>query len=84
MSFSQRGENHHSSCLWLITFSNRKSLKICGLNTWCKENGYSVGNVHMIYSKKRKIHKDIVEVEKLLINSDIEEENLRAQQQNGI
>jgi len=84
MSFSQRGENHHSSCLWLITFSNRKSLKICGLNTWCKENGYSVGNVHMIYSKKRKIHKDIVEVEKLLINSDIEEENLKAQQQNGI
>ena len=38
----------------------------------------------MIYSKKRKIHKDIVEVEKLLINSDIEEENLKAQQQNGI
>jgi len=26
---------------------------------------------------------NIVEVEKLLINSDIEEENLKAQQQNG-
>ena len=83
MSFSQKGEKHHSSCLWSITFSNKKSLKICGLNTWCKENGYSVGNVHMVYSRKRKTHKDIIEVEKLLINNIIEEEKLKQQQNSG-
>jgi hypothetical protein len=64
MSLAQRGKKHHNSCWWLIEFSNGKNIKICGLHTWCKKNGYSVGNVYMVYSGKRKLHKDIIKVEK--------------------
>lgn len=38
----------------------------------------------MVYSRKRKTHKDIIEVEKLLINNIIEEEKLKQQQNSGI
>ena len=64
MKLSRTGEKHHSSCWWDIVFSNGSNIKICGLNTWCKENGYNVGCVHNVYSGKRNYHKDIVSVKK--------------------
>jgi len=65
MSLAHLGEKHHKSCWWLITFFNGENIKICGLNTWCKKTGYSAGNVYMIYSGKRKFHKDIIGVKKI-------------------
>ena len=63
MSKSQRGEKHHSSNWWKLTFANGNVIILCGLNTWAKENGYSVGNIHCLYTGKRKKHKDIIKVE---------------------
>ena len=50
---------------WKITFDNGKSIIVCGLRPWCKENNYSVGTLMGVKKGERKRHKDIVSVEKL-------------------
>jgi len=50
---------------WKITFNNGKSIIVCGLRPWCKENNYSVGTLMCVKKGERKGHKDIVAVEKL-------------------
>lgn len=64
MRLAHTGEKHHRSSWWHISFSDGNSVNVCGLNTWCKKNGYNVGCVHMIYSGRRMSHKDIVSVKK--------------------
>ena len=58
-----KGEKHHSSKWWKLTFANGNVIILCGLSTWAKENGYSVGNIYCLYTGKRKKHKDIIKVE---------------------
>jgi hypothetical protein len=65
MSEARRGEKHHSSNWWKLTYENGNILIICGLTIWAKENGYSFGNIHNIYTGKRKKHKNIIKVEKI-------------------
>ncbi len=65
MSKSHLGEKHSHSNLWKITFTNGNILIICGLSNWSRENGYSVGNIHRVYTGNRKKHKNIIKVEKL-------------------
>ena len=65
MSEVRRGEKHHSSNWWKLTYENGNVIIICGLTIWSKENGYSPGNIHSIYTGKRKKHKDIIKVEKI-------------------
>jgi hypothetical protein len=65
MSEARRGEKHHSSNWWKLTYENGNVLIICGLTIWAKENGYSPGNIHSIYTEKRKKHKNIIKVEKI-------------------
>ena len=65
MKISQLGENHHSSNWWKITYDNGLTVTICGLPTWAKDNGYSAGTIHLVYSGNRKKHKNIIKVEKI-------------------
>ena len=65
MSRAQLGEKHPKANWWKITYKNGNMIEICGLPTWCKENGYSCGNIYGIYLKLRKTHKDIINVEKI-------------------
>ena len=65
MKISQSGEKNPNSYWWKITFSNQKSVVLCGLSTWASKNGYNVGNIHSIYKGIRKKHKDIIMVEKI-------------------
>lgn len=65
MSKSHQGENHPNSYWWKLTFSNKNSIILCGLNTWANENGYNVGNIHSVSKGIRKKHKDIIKVKKI-------------------
>jgi hypothetical protein len=65
MKMAQLGEKHLRSNWWKITHSNGDVTIICGLSTWCKNSGYSNGNIHNVYKGKRKRHKDIMKVEKI-------------------
>ena len=65
MKISQSGEKNPNSYWWKITFSNQKSIVLCGLSTWASKNGYNVGNIHSICKGIRKKHKDIIMVEKI-------------------
>lgn len=48
-----------------ITYDNGRDEIIIGFDKWCKDNGYSKGNLHQVKIGKRKSHKGIVAVEKL-------------------
>jgi hypothetical protein len=65
MSKSKLGEKHPSSNWWKLTFLNGTEIILCGLTNWAKENNYDAANIHHVYTKKQKRHKDIVAVEKL-------------------
>jgi hypothetical protein len=65
MSKSKLGENNPKSNWWKLTFSNGSEIILCGLSNWAKENNYSSADIHHVYTKKQKRHKDIVAVEKL-------------------
>ena len=65
ISKSKLGEKNHSSHWWKLTFSNGTEITLCGLTNWAKENDYDSGNIHRVYTKKQKRHKDIIAVEKL-------------------
>jgi hypothetical protein len=65
MSRSHMGENHSHSNWWKLTHLNGNKTIICGLSTWSKINGYSIGNIYGVYKGNRKKHKDIINVEKL-------------------
>ncbi len=65
MSEAHRGEKNPTSNWWKITFEDGKVITQCGLPNWAKENGYSQGHIHKVYTGKRKRHKDIVKVEKI-------------------
>ena len=65
ISESTKGEKHHSSNWWKITHNDGNVNILCGLTTWAKKNGYSVGNIYGLYAGNRKKHKDIIKVEKI-------------------
>ena len=52
-----------------ITYSDGRIETVTGLTMWCKENGYSRGNINQVIYGKRKRHKDVVAVEKLVVPS---------------
>jgi hypothetical protein len=66
MSKSHTGEKHSHSNWWRLTFLDKNTLILCGLNTWARNNGYSVGNIYAVYKGSRKSHKDIIKVEKII------------------
>ena len=70
ISKSKLGEKNPSSNWWKLTFLNGTEIILCGLTNWAKENGYDTGNIHRVYTKKHKRHKDIVAVEKLEQKTD--------------
>ena len=80
MRLSQK--KHHFCYWWSIVFSDGSIVNTYGLNTWCKENGYNAGCVHMVYSGRRKSHKNILCVKRIPLNTYMVEEKLK-QQQNG-
>lgn len=65
LSKSISGKNNGRSNWWKIIFSDGRVIVKCGLSTWVKENGYNYSSIHGVYTGRRKIHKDIVSVEKL-------------------
>ena len=65
ISKAKLGENNPKSKLWKLTFLNGNVIILCGLSNWAKENNYISANIHHVYTKKRKRHKDIISVEKL-------------------
>lgn len=65
ISKSKLGENHPKSNWWKLTFLNGNVIILCGLDNWAKKNNYNSANIHHVYTKKRKSHKDIILVEKL-------------------
>jgi len=65
MSEAHRGEKNPTSNWWRLTFSDGRVITRCGLPSWAKENGYSQGHLHKVYTGKRKRHKDIIKVEKI-------------------
>ena len=65
MSEAQTGEKHHSSNWWKLTYTTGSVITICGLPTWTKKHGYSIGNIYGVYIGSRKKHKDIIKVEKI-------------------
>ena len=64
ISKSKLGENNPTSNWWKLTFLNESEIILCGLTNWAKENNYDAANIHHVYTKKQKRHKDIVAVEK--------------------
>jgi hypothetical protein len=65
ISKSKLGENNPASNWWKLTFLNGTEIILCGLTNWAKENNYDAANIHHVYTKKQKRHKDIIAVEKL-------------------
>ena len=63
MSEAHKGEKHHKSKWWKITFVDGTEIVICGMNGWAKENAYSYSCVYRVYTGKYKKHKDIIKVE---------------------
>ena len=61
------GERNHKSEWWKLTFVDGRHLVLCGLSSWCKENGYSKAHLSKVFQNKegRTKHKDIVKVEKV-------------------
>jgi len=62
---SKIGANNPKSNWWKLTFLNGDVIAICGISNWAKENNYEPSNIHHVYTKKQKRHKDIISVEKL-------------------
>jgi hypothetical protein len=62
---SKIGANNPKSNWWKLTFLNGDVITICGISNWAKENNYEPSNIHHVYTKKQKRHKDIISVEKL-------------------
>jgi hypothetical protein len=54
---------------FMITYDDGRVEFIVGYDKWCKENGYSKGNLSLVRNGTRKRHKDIVAVERLDTNS---------------
>jgi len=48
-----------------ITHIDGRTETIVGLDMWCKENGYSKGNINQVIHGKRKQHKGVVAVEEV-------------------
>jgi hypothetical protein len=65
ISLSLKGRVSAKREKYLITYRNGKTEVIIGLDPFCRERGYSVGNIYSLIQGKRKKHKDIVAVEKL-------------------
>tara|TARA_R110000868_G_scaffold209581_1_gene459447 strand:+ start:118 stop:801 length:684 start_codon:yes stop_codon:yes gene_type:complete len=59
------GENNPISNWWKLTFSDGTEIILCGLTNWAKENNYISANIHHVYTKKQKRHKNIIKVEKI-------------------
>jgi hypothetical protein len=59
------GTNNKSSKWWRIKFDDGRTIERCGLENWCKENGYDRRALLRVKNKQHKKHKDIVAVEEL-------------------
>jgi lambda repressor-like predicted transcriptional regulator len=65
LSKERMGTNNKSSKWWKITFDDGRIIERCGLDNWCKENGYDRRSLSRVKNKQHKKHKDIVAVEEL-------------------
>ena len=63
LSESHKGEKHHLSKLWKITFMDCTEIITWGLSTWANENGYSDSHIRNVFKGKYKKHKNIIKVE---------------------
>ena len=61
--------NNKASKWWRITFDDGRIIERCGLDNWCKENGYDRRSITRVKNKQHKKHKDIVAVEELAQSS---------------
>ena len=65
LSKERMGTNNKSSKWWKITFDDGRIIERCGLDNWCKENGYDRRLLSRVKNKQHKKHKDIVAVEEV-------------------
>lgn len=65
LSKERMGTNNKSSKWWKITFDDGRIIERCGLDNWCKENGYDRRSLSRVKNKQHKKHKDIVAVEEV-------------------
>jgi lambda repressor-like predicted transcriptional regulator len=65
LSKERMGTNNKSSKWWKITFDDGRIIERCGLDNWCKENGYDRRSLSRVKNKQYKKHKNIVAVEEL-------------------
>jgi hypothetical protein len=65
--FSEKmtGINNKASKWWKITFNDGKVIEICGMGSWCKDNGYGVREVQRVKTGQYKRYKDILSVEEI-------------------
>ena len=61
------GKRNGMSKCWEITFEDGRQITLCGIVSWCKDNGYCKGCLSKMALGKegRKKHKDIVKVVKV-------------------
>ena len=69
LSKERIGINNKASKWWRITFDDGRIIERCGLDNWCKENGYDRRSITRVKNKQHKKHKDIVAVEELAQSS---------------
>jgi hypothetical protein len=65
---NNKGFKNGKSKLWKITFSDGKTIILCGLANWCKENNYNRSHIVQISKKNRKKHKNVINVENIKLN----------------
>ena len=64
-NWSKFGSDSPSSLTYKITFNSEKTEIVKGLQNWAKSNGYSCHKLYAVCSGSRKLHRDIIKVEKV-------------------